>query len=115
MIPEGIRPVVVHPAHPYRIPAADDADERGSSEPGGDDHSLLWLVLAVGALRVIIALALGGAWGAEPTIALMLVLFAGWHLARISLADARRRRARRRSPSSRRAGRAPGGPAPHDP
>lgn len=95
----------MHPAHPYRIPAA-EADRQRPPASRDDDRSLLWLLFVVGAIRVIAEIPRGGAWGAEPTIALMIVLFAGWHLARTCLADAVRRRARRRSAAAPPASRA---------
>ena len=44
---------------------------------GDDDGTLYWLLLVVGLVGVIATLVRGGAWGAEPTAAALLVVVAG--------------------------------------
>ncbi len=62
-------------AHPYR--AALGLDEVDADAPlGGDERVLQWLFLTIGVLPVAWTVARGGAWGAEPTIGLLLVVAA---------------------------------------
>jgi len=60
---------------PYREPGRCDAPERlADSAPVRDDAVLAALLLAVGGLRVALALAHGEDFGAEATIAAVMVV-----------------------------------------
>lgn len=65
--------------HPYRSAAPTPGLAR-SPEPETDDGPLLVVLAAVGLIRVVVAVATGEAFGAEPTVGLLLIALAiaGW-------------------------------------
>ena len=75
--------------HPYRSTAPTPGVAR-SPEPETDEGPLLMVIAAVGLIRVVVAVATGEDFGAEPTIGLALVALAlaGWWRGRVG----RRRR-----------------------
>jgi uncharacterized membrane protein len=65
--------------HPYRtrVPPQPPKDLRAAT----DDRWLLWMLLAVGAVPIAVALLHRDSWGVEPTTGLLLVLLAARALA----------------------------------
>lgn len=58
---------------PYRIPPEPrEPDE--AADAGNEDFVLALLLLGLGGLRVAIAVATGEAWGAEPSIAMLMLM-----------------------------------------
>ena len=44
------------------------------------DSALLWFMLATGMIPVLVAASHGGRWGTEPTLGLLLAMFAAYQL-----------------------------------
>jgi len=59
---------------PYRAPGRIAAPEPEPERPPDDDRIILWVALSVSLLGLIPRLVEGGAWGAEPTLALLIAV-----------------------------------------
>ncbi|HTJ82788.1 MAG TPA: hypothetical protein VL400_13795 [Polyangiaceae bacterium] len=70
----------------YRISPASPAEERAPCRSFGVDVMAAAIAVALGATEVSLQLLHGGAWGAEPTLALAIALVGAWSLVRESCA-----------------------------
>lgn len=57
---------------PYRTPPELQPPERPTRPH--EEIVLAWALLAIGAVRVVVAIANGEVWGAEPTLAMLLAM-----------------------------------------
>jgi hypothetical protein len=80
---------------PYRTSAGPPPPPQEPESGPDDDPVILWLALAVSLLGLVPRILAGGAWGAEPTIALLV---AGTSSTLLVRRVWRTRRARRRHP-----------------
>lgn len=81
---------------PYRTSAATPPSPDGPELGPDDDPVILAVALIVSLLGLVPRLLAGGAWGAEPTIALLIAGTSSTLLARRAWRARRARRARRR-------------------
>lgn len=68
---------------PYRTPPEPPPDDEVADD-GGDDRIVGYVLFAIGGVRLVLAVAAGAPFGAEPTVALLMVASAI-----VVLADAR--------------------------
>ena len=60
--------------HPYRTPPPPRDDDDRESSPPAEERVLAWALVVVGGLRVAIAVARSESFGAEATIAAILLV-----------------------------------------
>ncbi len=58
----------------------DNAVAAEQAEGNVGDSALLWFMLATGMIPVLVAASHGGRWGTEPTLGLLLAMFAAYQL-----------------------------------
>lgn len=72
--------------HPYRRSSAPpERQPPEEDDASGDDRLVLWVALLVSLMGLVPRISQSRAWGAEPTIALLVALGSGFQLGRYGL------------------------------
>lgn len=58
---------------PYRTPPEPPIDDEPADDGARDDRVVGCVLLAIGGVRLLLALACGARFGSEPTVALLMV------------------------------------------
>jgi hypothetical protein len=58
---------------PYRTPPEPTSDDEAADDGAGDDRIIGYVLLAIGGVRLVFAVAASAPFGTEPTVALLMV------------------------------------------